>query len=119
ENTALTTSFFFHPVAQKYEFILLLSSFTHTRACARAHARKGACVRGGGERRKKFGARPCRVTQMSHKCHEAAHVGRYGDGSRRGDVRPSWRTRRGTWPHVGPRRACQSGRAKNRRRDGG
>lgn len=68
ENTALTTSFFFHPLAQIYVFTLLLSSFTPTRANARAHARKGARVRGGGERRKKFWRSSRRVTQ----CHTNA-----------------------------------------------
>lgn len=35
-NTAFGTSFFFHPVAQIYEFTPLLSSFTHSRKYARA-----------------------------------------------------------------------------------
>jgi hypothetical protein len=116
--TASAASFFFHPVAQKYEFTLLLSSFTHTRANARAYARKGARVRGVGKEERSLGFRPCRVTQMSRECHRAAPVG----PSRRRFAawrRPSpRRTRHGTWPPVGPRRVCQSGRAKDQRRAG-
>lgn len=40
------TSFFFHPLSQYKVFTLLLSTFTHTRANARACARTRVCARG-------------------------------------------------------------------------
>ncbi len=55
ENTACETSFFFHPLAQKYEFTPLLSSFTHSRKYARAcvcnHVRMRGVVKEGNKRR--------------------------------------------------------------------
>jgi hypothetical protein len=55
ENTACETSFFFHPLAQKYEFTPLLSSFTHSRKYARAcvcnHLRMRGVVKEGNKRR--------------------------------------------------------------------
>ncbi len=54
ENTACETSFFFHPLAQKYEFTPLLSSFTHSRKYARAcvcnHLRMRGVVKEGNKR---------------------------------------------------------------------
>ena len=54
ENTACETSFFFHPLAQKYEFTPLLSSFTHSRKYARAcvcnHVRMRGVVKEGNKR---------------------------------------------------------------------
>ena len=55
EKTACETSFFFHPLAQKYEFTPLLSSFTHSRKYARAcvcnHVRMRGVVKEGNKRR--------------------------------------------------------------------
>ena len=55
ENTTCETSFFFHPLAQKYEFTPLLSSFTHSRKYARAcvcnHLRMRGVVKEGNKRR--------------------------------------------------------------------
>jgi hypothetical protein len=55
EKTACETSFFFHPLAQKYEFTPLLSSFTHSRKYARAcvcnHLRMRGVVKEGNKRR--------------------------------------------------------------------
>ena len=54
ENTTCETSFFFHPLAQKYEFTPLLSSFTHSRKYARAcvcnHVRMRGVVKEGNKR---------------------------------------------------------------------
>ena len=47
EITASAASFFFHPVTQIYVLTLLLSSFTHTHANARAYACKRVRERGG------------------------------------------------------------------------
>lgn len=55
-NTAFGTSFFFHPVAQIYEFTPLLSSFTHSRKYARAcvcnHVRMRGVVKEGNKLRR-------------------------------------------------------------------
>ena len=64
ENTACETSFFFHPLSQKYEFTPLLSSFTHSRKYARAcvcnHVRMRGVVKEGNKRREPDIAAPRR-----------------------------------------------------------
>jgi len=87
-NTASAASFFFHPVAQKYEFTLLLSSFTHTRANARAYARKGARVRGVGKEERSLGVRPAASRTWHANATGPPPLARRGGGSRRGGVRP-------------------------------
>lgn len=80
-NTASELLSSFTPVAQINEFTLLLSTFTHTRANARAYPRESARVREGGEGRKKSwrSSRPrhANVTQMPQgrpRWHDVAAV---------------------------------------------
>jgi hypothetical protein len=91
----------FHPVAQKYDLLLLLSTFTHTHANARAYARKRPRMRGvvkveGSRATRQPARRPRR--RLSASSTQFAPPSPVVQG-------------RDTWPHVGPRRACQSGRA--------
>ena len=69
-NTERETSFFFHSVTRIYILLLLLSSFTHTRAYASAHARRRPCERGVG----KEGRKPGRVRRPATS-RTLAHVG--------------------------------------------
>ncbi len=94
-------SSFFHPVAQKYELLLLLSTFTHTHANARAYARKRPRMRG-----------VVKVEGSSATRQPTRRPGRRVSASATQFAPPSPGVQhRNTWPHVGPRRACQSGRA--------
>jgi hypothetical protein len=91
----------FHPVARKYELLLLLSTFTHTHANARAYARKRPRMRGVV---KVEGSRATRQPARRPRRHLSASSTQFAPPS------PGVQGR-DTWPHVGPRRACQSGRA--------
>src|SRR5690606_3668882 len=91
----------FHPHEPNYELLLSLSTFTHTHANALAYARKRPRMRGVV---KVEGSRATRQPARRPRCRLSASATQFAPPS-------PWMQGRNPWPHVGPRRACQSGRA--------